>query len=62
PYMAKNPRFDISATMRLVEDAVDSPPLFRDYADRLFLFCHQTNWGKRRPNHAAFSAAVPLLG
>lgn len=47
PYMAANPRFDMSATNRALEGLVGPAPLFRDYADLVFDFCLQTNWGKR---------------
>jgi thioester reductase-like protein len=45
PYMIRNPQFDISATVRDLGDR-GLAPLFEHYAERLFLFCFETDWGK----------------
>ncbi len=47
PYMAANPRFDMTLTNRTLDGVVAPAPLFKDYAERVFDYCLQTNWGKR---------------
>ncbi|MCB0344570.1 MAG: SDR family oxidoreductase [Bdellovibrionales bacterium] len=47
PYMAANPRFDMSLTNRTLEGLVTPAPLFKDYGPLVFNYCLQTNWGKR---------------
>jgi thioester reductase-like protein len=43
PYMIKNPRFDSSATVKLLGEA----PLFATYGEQLFKYCLDSNWGKK---------------
>ncbi len=47
PYMLVNPRFDCSATERVLLGKVSQPPLFTEYAERLFTYCFLSDWGKR---------------
>ncbi len=47
PYMAANPRFDISTTLEELTGILEPPPLFESYAHRLFAYCLDTDWGKR---------------
>ena len=49
PYMISNPRFDSSLTARDLEGSMQLPPLFEDYAETVFRYCFETNWGKRTP-------------
>lgn len=44
PYMLGNPRFDAADTHC---GLVPPPPLFKTYADRLFHYCFETDWGKK---------------
>ena len=46
PYMNKNPRFDSSETERVLACLLAPPPLFLTYAERIFHYCLETNWGK----------------
>ena len=46
PYMTHNPRFCAASTGRDLSGVLAHPPLFIDYAERLFEFCFETNWGK----------------
>jgi thioester reductase-like protein len=46
PYMISNPRFDDSATRKMLHGKLAPAPLFQDYAEQLFTFCLQTNWGR----------------
>ena len=47
PYMLSNPRFDTTETMRDLDPRIGPPPLFAHYAERVFDYCFQTNWGKK---------------
>lgn len=47
PYMLSNPRFDASETERYLSNRLLPPPLFSMYAERIFTYCFETNWGKR---------------
>lgn len=51
PYMTSNPRFDASTTSSALGG--EMPPLFQTYAERLFKYCLETDWGKRPWNGAA---------
>ena len=46
PYMLGNPQFDNCETLRAIGSALPHPPVFRSYAERLFQYCLDTNWGK----------------
>ena len=46
PYMMANPQFDNSETILDCEGILSQPPLFQTYAERLFKYCLDTNWGK----------------
>jgi thioester reductase-like protein len=46
PYMTANPRFDMSETENLLHGSVGPAPLFSSYAERVFSYCVETNWGK----------------
>jgi hypothetical protein len=46
PYMLKNPRFDTSLTIKDLRGELDVPPLFKHYAERVFKYCLDTNWGR----------------
>ncbi len=45
PYMLDNPRFDTTLTERALGGA--RPPLFANYAELLFRYCLETDWGKK---------------
>lgn len=45
-YMIRNPRFDISSTTIALNGVMPPPPAFHNYAEKLFDYCHCTNWGK----------------
>lgn len=47
PYMTRNPRFDVRNTAASLEGILAPPPLFIDYAEKVFEYCLQTDWGKR---------------
>lgn len=47
PYMTRNPRFDARQTAVSLEGILSPPPLFIDYAEKVFEYCLQTDWGKR---------------
>jgi len=47
PYMFSNPQFDDSATRQALRgSSLSEAPLFQSYAERLFQYCLDTNWGK----------------
>lgn len=46
PYMLGNPQFDNTETVRATAGALAPSPLFGTYAERLFQYCLDTNWGK----------------
>ncbi|MFN8388972.1 MAG: SDR family oxidoreductase [Bdellovibrionota bacterium] len=46
PYLVGNPQFENSDTIRDTGSALSLPPLFPSYAERLFMYCLHTNWGK----------------
>ncbi len=46
PYMVNNPQFDTSLTIKDLDKTLDQPPLFSQYAERIFQYCIETNWGK----------------
>lgn len=52
PYMLRNPRFDTSETEQALDGLLAPAPLFRSYADAVFRYCFETNWGRQ--------TAVPL--
>ena len=45
PYMLGNPRFDTTLTERAMGGT--RPPLFANYAELLFRYCLETDWGKK---------------
>jgi len=45
PYMIRNPQFDASATWNDL-GSEGRAPLFTNYAENLFLYCFETDWGK----------------
>ena len=45
PYMLDNPRFDTTLTEQALGGA--RPPLFANYAELLFRYCLETDWGKK---------------
>ncbi len=45
-YMIRNPRFNIDETTRVLNGIMPPPPMFHDYAEKLFDYCNHTNWGK----------------
>lgn len=49
PYMIRNPRFDVTATSQALGSHLGPAPLFRTYAEKLFTFCFETDWGKLAP-------------
>jgi len=52
PYMLSNPQFDTSTTEHALSPYMPPPPLFRNYAERIFAYCFETNWGKILPESA----------
>jgi thioester reductase-like protein len=46
PYMVGNPQFDNTDTLLDTRKTLPAPPLFLSYAERLFKYCVDTNWGK----------------
>ena len=46
PYMMSNPRFEATDTFTDLNGVLPQPPLFKLYAERLFKYCLETNWGK----------------
>lgn len=46
PYMADNPRFDTASARRDLDGILNPPPLFKFYAERIFAYCIQTDWGR----------------
>lgn len=46
PYMIRNPQFDSSSTVDALNGKIEQPPLFAHYADRVFAYCFETNWGR----------------
>jgi len=48
PYLTTNPRFNAGATTLALGGLQPQPPLFKDYAERVFSYCIDTNWGKRQ--------------
>ncbi len=69
PYMLRNPRFDISGNESFLHSGcLHPPPLFTEYAERVFKYCLDTNWGRVyrlvghdpevAPEHAIAEAAV----
>ncbi|MCC6933383.1 MAG: SDR family oxidoreductase [Deltaproteobacteria bacterium] len=56
PYMMRNPQFDTSATITDLDGKLSLPPLFTQYADKIFGFCLETNWGKLPIKQARLSA------
>lgn len=47
PYMTSNPRFDSSATEKVLKSTKIKAPQFRDYGEKIFNYCLDTNWGKK---------------
>ena len=47
PYIISNPRFDTTATDKALQDSLGLPPLFKSYADTIFAYCFETNWGRK---------------
>jgi thioester reductase-like protein len=47
PYMISNPRFDTEATLESLENIISPAPLFNQYAENIFRYCIQTQWGKQ---------------
>lgn len=60
PYMLSNPRFDNSSTVSILNGY--ETPLFASYAERLFKYCLDTNWGKIEIAELSprFTVGVPL--
>ena len=51
PYLLSNPQFDISYTIKRLENSKTKYcPLFPDYAENVFRYCLETNWGKKTWN------------
>jgi thioester reductase-like protein len=46
PYMISNPRFDTEATLDSLGSIIRPAPLFSQYAENIFRYCIQTQWGK----------------
>jgi thioester reductase-like protein len=46
PYATNNPRFEISETTKELEGILIPPPLFCSYAEKIFKYCLDTDWGK----------------
>jgi long-chain acyl-CoA synthetase len=48
PYFVSNPRFDLSEASAVLARSGLSPPPVADYVERLFRYCIETDWGRRR--------------
>ncbi len=46
PYMLRNPRFDTSGTTQALSGILPEAPLFNLYAEKIFGYCIDSNWGK----------------
>ncbi len=46
PYMLGNPQFENIETRRALNGLLYEAPLFGSYAEKLFQYCLETNWGK----------------
>lgn len=46
PYMISNPRFDTSVNIESLQNVIKPAPLFHHYADNIFKYCLETQWGK----------------
>lgn len=46
PYLIANPRFDTGPTNKRLANVLPQAPLFKHYADVLFGYCMDTNWGR----------------
>lgn len=46
PYMISNPRFDSSDTSKWLGETI-APPLFPSYAENVFRYCLETNFGRK---------------
>ncbi len=46
PYMITNPRFDCSQTKLVLPGAQAEAPLFTSYAEQIFRYCLETDWGR----------------
>lgn len=46
PYLIRNPQFDCSDTNRDLHCSVDKVPQFSTYAEKLFLYCLDSDWGR----------------
>lgn len=47
PYFSHNPRFDDHGTRELLAGSGIKAPCVLDYAERLFRYCVESNWGQR---------------
>ncbi|MCC6953127.1 MAG: SDR family oxidoreductase [Deltaproteobacteria bacterium] len=47
PYLIRNPRFDTTETTNDLPATLRTPPLFDLYAERIFKYCFDTNFGRR---------------
>ena len=45
-YATRNPQFDTTATSQALGGLLAHPPLFKTYAERVFHYCFETDWGK----------------
>jgi thioester reductase-like protein len=52
PYLIRNPQFDSFETDRDLKGIVDQAPAFNSYAEKLFLYCMDSDWG-RNPSAVA---------
>lgn len=46
PYMLENPRFCTEDTTAELQGTLNQPPQFESYAENIFSYCLETNWGK----------------
>ncbi len=46
PYMISNPRFDTSISHDVLSKVIKPAPLFNQYAENIFKYCLETQWGK----------------
>jgi thioester reductase-like protein len=49
PYMVSNPRFEMKRTCSALHNLLEPAPLFNSYAETIFRYCLDTNWGKNSP-------------
>lgn len=58
PYMIRNPQFETTETQIDLNGILDPAPLFLNYAERLFLYCFESDWGRQTPENLHYNAVL----